>query len=499
MRGRPGPALVHVGGAFRLNACVGSGSVSGNSADVTFRRDVHTDFSRRPDAPVVRRQGLSVTPAVPLPLDHPERLALADEVHTRPSAQLPTPCCITYLAVLLAADERAAEQAHLHRLCERFGGSSPTPSMTHFSVPLATPAGTLQLKWERHGEFSSWTFFVEGGPAAGVEPGAAFDSPAAARLPSDWLPALPGRVLVAANVLLLPAAPGVPVEADLARWFGSNVVVGSEVADAAALVFTDFRVHADGFSRFLLLSRRLSPRRAGRVVQRLCEIEAYRMMSLLALPLARQQSPALAAIEKALAQLTDDIAREEGDDEKLLHELTRLAAGVERIVLASQFRFGACRAYADLVRTRIAELRETRLSGLQTLGEFMARRFEPAVATCLTMSSRLHDLSERVAQASGLLSTRVSIARERQNQALLSSMDRRAKTQLRLQQTVEGLSVAAIVYYVVGLVGYIGKGLRAGGVDLNADLAMGVAVPAVAMVMVMALRHARKRIHADEE
>ena len=440
-----------------------------------------------------------MTPAVSLPPDHPERLALADEVHTRPSAQLPTPCCISYLAVLLAADERAAEQAHLQRLCQRFGASAPGATITHFSVPLATPAGTLQLKWERHGEFSSWTFFAAGQPEAGVEPAAAFSSPAAALLPTDWLPALPGRVLVAANILLLPAGPGLPTEADLAGWFGSEVVAGSEVADAAALAFTDFRVHADGFSRFLLLSRRLSPRRAGRVVQRLCEIEAYRMMSLLALPLARQQAPGVASVEKALAQLTDDIAREEGDDEKLLHELTRLAAGVERTVSASQFRFGACRAYADLVRTRIAELRETRLSGLQTLGEFMARRFEPAVATCLTMSSRLHDLSERVAQASGLLSTRVSIARERQNQALLRSMDRRAKTQLRLQQTVEGLSVAAIVYYVVGLVGYIAKGVKAGGAEINADLAMGLAVPAVATVMVLALRRARKRIHADDE
>ena len=440
-----------------------------------------------------------MTPAVSLPPDHPERLALADEVHTRPSAQLPTPCCISYLAVLLAADERAAEQAHLQRLCQRFGASAPGATITHFSVPLATPAGTLQLKWERHGEFSSWTFFAAGQPAAGVEPADAFSSPAAALLPTDWLPALPGRVLVAANILLLPAGPGLPTEADLAGWFGSEVVAGSEVADAAALAFTDFRVHADGFSRFLLLSRRLSPRRAGRVVQRLCEIEAYRMMSLLALPLARQQAPGVASVEKALAQLTDDIAREEGDDEKLLHELTRLAAGVERTVSASQFRFGACRAYADLVRTRIAELRETRLSGLQTLGEFMARRFEPAVATCLTMSSRLHDLSERVAQASGLLSTRVSIARERQNQALLRSMDRRAKTQLRLQQTVEGLSVAAIVYYVVGLVGYIAKGVKAGGAEINADLAMGLAVPAVATVMVLALRRARKRIHADDE
>jgi uncharacterized membrane-anchored protein len=196
--------------------------------------------------------------------------------------------------------------------------------------------------------------------------------------------------------------------------------------------------------------------------------------------------------------LTDGIAREEGADESLLHELTRLAAEVESGLSASQFRFGASRAYAELVRTRITELRERRLPGLQTIGEFMARRFEPAVATCVTVSSRLHDLSERVAQASSLLSTRVDIARERQNQSLLSSMDRRAKLQLRLQQTVEGLSVAAIVYYAAGLVSYVTKAIRAGGVPIDADLVTGLAVPVVAVAAITAVRRARRKVRAAD-
>ena len=126
----------------------------------------------------------------------------------------------------------------------------------------------------------------------------------------------------------------------------------------------------------------------------------------------------------------------------------------------------------------------------------MARRFTPAVATCTTVSQRLHDLSERVAQASGLLSTRVDIARERQNQSLLASMDRRAKLQLRLQQTVEGLSVAAVTYYVVGLVGYAVKGLKAGGLQLDTDLASGAAIPVVAALVAFAVHRARRRINA---
>jgi uncharacterized membrane-anchored protein len=235
------------------------------------------------------------------------------------------------------------------------------------------------------------------------------------------------------------------------------------------------------------------------------------MLALLALPIARRQSPRIVEIEGALAALTDGIAqaqaqapssRDTGDrqaqDEALLHELTRLAAEVESGLAASQFRFGACRAYFELVTRRIAELRETRLPGMQTYDEFMARRFTPAVDTCATVSQRLHDLSERVAQASSLLSTRVDITRERQNQALLASMDQRAQLQLRLQQTVEGLSVAAICYYAAGLVGYVAKALKAGGLPLNPDLVVGISIPVLALAVLAAVRRARQHIQASD-
>ena len=430
-----------------------------------------------------------------LPNNHPERFALAEEVHARPPEVLPTPARASYLAVLVDSEDRSRETAHLARLCERFAVPPPARELTHFSARL----GALRLKWERHGEFSSWTLIAPGMPS-GAE-STPFSEPATSLLPSGWLRDLPGLTVMAAHALIAeaPAEPAkAPDEAALARYFEDHLVVGAEVADGEALAYTDFKIHADGCSRFLLLGRQLKPRVAGQIVQRLFEIEAYRMMALLALPMARRQSPRIVAIEKALAELTDGIARDAGADEALLHELTRLAAEVESGLAASQFRFGACRAYAELVRTRIAELREQRLESMPTIGAFMARRFEPAVATCLTVSQRLHDLSERVAQASALLSTRVDITRERQNQALLSSMDRRAKLQLRLQQTVEGLSIAAIVYYVVGLVAYLSKGFKAGGLPVNADLAAGLAVPVVAVLALWAVRKARKRIHDAE-
>jgi uncharacterized membrane-anchored protein len=423
-----------------------------------------------------------------LPSDHPERLALADEVHARPPEPLELPSRASYVAVLLDADERERESLHIVGLCALHGVAPPAAGVTQFSTQL----GAVRLKWERHGEFSGYTFIARGLSAT------PFSEPAASLLPAGWLAQVPGRTIVAAHAKLVRIGEEAPDLAAVAEHFEGNIVVGAGVGEGAGYAFTDFRVHADGHARFILMDRSFTPRQAGRMMQRLFEIEAYRMMALLSLPIARRQSPRIVAIERALAELTGGIAREDGNEEDLLHELTRLAAEIESGLSASQFRFGATRAYAELVRTRISELREVRIPGIQTIEEFMARRFTPAVATSTTVSQRLHDLSERVAQASGLLATRVGIAREKQNQTLLASMDRRAKLQLRLQQTVEGLSVAAIVYYVAGLVGYLAKGLKAAGLHVDAELTVGVALPMIAGAAFLVIRRARRHIRAAE-
>lgn len=416
-----------------------------------------------------------------LPPDHPHRLVLADEVHARPSRALDTPSRASYIATLMYHDDRSQEIAHLAQLCQRFTVAPPAAEAVHFSADL----GELRLTWERHGEFSSYTFFTGGRSPT------PFSELPVARLPEGWLSQVPGTTIFAAHAKLIALNAEMPDASFLAEHFGSNVVVGAQTGGGAGLIFTDFKVHADGFSRFLLLDRSFTARQAGRTMQRLFEIEAYRMMALLALPVARAQSERIVAIERSLTALTDSIARQGEDDESLLKQLTRLAAEVESSLAASQFRFGACRAYHRLVMTRIAELREQRLPGIQPIEEFMARRFTPAAATCASTSQRLHQLSERVSQASALLSTRVDIARERQNQRLLESMNRRAQLQLRLQQTVEGLSVAAIVYYVAGLVGYIAKAMKAAGLRIDAEVAIGVAVPLIAVIVIAVMRRIR--------
>ncbi len=424
-----------------------------------------------------------------LPPDHPGRLALSNEVHARPPQPLETPSRASFLAVLVDFDARERELAHITTLCVHHGVNGPPKGASHFSATL----GAMSFTWERHGEFSTYAVFINGRSALPCQ------ETAASRLPQGWLAAVPGTTLVAAHAELICAADGLPSAALLSSQFDGNIAVGSTVGDGAAIAYTDFRVHADGFVRFAVFDTALTPRQAGRIVQRLFEIETYRMLALLALPIARQQLPRIVEIESALAALTDRIAQDQhSDDESLLQQLTRLAAEVESALASSQFRFGACRAYFELVSARIGELRERRLPGVQTIEEFMSRRFTPAVATCSTVSQRLHDLSERVAQTSALLSTRFDIARERQNQALLASMDRRAKLQLRLQQTVEGLSVAAIVYYVAGVAGYVAKGLESGGLPINVDLAVGLAIPVIALAVLSTLRRVKRRIARDE-
>jgi uncharacterized membrane-anchored protein len=419
-----------------------------------------------------------------LPPDHPERVVLANEVHARPYEALQTPQRATYVAAIVDKEESEQELLHLAALCKRFGVASPPAAASHFSAML----GPVRVKWERHAEFSGYTFIA---PGESAQP---FGEPASESLPDGWLPAIPGNTIVAAHAKLVKCAGQVPEIEFVDRHFDGNVIVGAEIGAGVGFAFTDFQIHGDGYARFLVLDRHLVPRQAGRMLQRLFEIESYRVMALLALPVARAHAPRILVVERSLASLAEHMARDDGEDEVLLGKLTTLAADVESALVASQYRFSASRAYYDLVRSRIAELQERPIPGIQTIDEFMTRRLAPAMATCFSVSQRLRELSERVAQASGLLSTRVEIAREKQNQSLLASMDRRAMLQLRLQQTVEGLSVAAITYYVVGLVGYVTKGLKASGFGIDPEVSIALAIPAVLILVAIALRRMRRKL-----
>jgi uncharacterized membrane-anchored protein len=421
---------------------------------------------------------------VTLPENHPQRYVLANEVHARPQEALQPPVRVSYVALAVEPDGRDAEHAHVAALCARYGAHPPPADASHFTADL----GPFRVAWERHTEFTSYTFTQRGG---GTHP---FADPAIRAVPAEWVAAIPGRTVVAVHADVLDRAQPMPDASAIAAYFEGNYVVGSGVGDGAGAVFTDFRVHADGFGRILVIDRELSRRQVGRTLQRMFEIETYRVMALLALPIARSAAPQVRAMEGELGDVTAALAGGDGTDDALLERLTGLAAKVESTISASRFRFGATAAYYDLVTSRIAELREQRLPGTQTVQEFMARRLAPAMATCESVARRMFELSERVARANNLLATRVGIARERQNQELLASMDRRARLQLRLQETVEGLSVAAITYYVVGLVAYAAKALKATGTGIDVDLTVGLSIPVVLVLVALGVRFIKHRL-----
>ncbi len=419
--------------------------------------------------------GRSCTATLP---NHSQRFQLNDEVHARPSEQLSSPARISYLALLNDAAQGNLACDCVRQLAERQHIPGPERNSNHFSADF----DGFRLKWERHGEFTRYQFIVSGPERL------PFADPALKAVPADWLRTLPGEVLTAVHVVLERSGNDpFDQEAVSAAYFGGNPLVGSTVASGAGIAFTDFRIHDDGFSRFLLRDINLNPRQAGRTVQRLLEMESYRMLALLALPIAREMAPFLARSERELAEVAVQMVdADRATERELLMRLTRLAAAIESRYANNLFRFSAAAAYDDLVNRRINELKEERVAGAQTFREFMDRRFAPAMRTCRSTVTRQEALSARLSRSTQLLSTQVDVSLEQQNQGILAAMDRRGRLQLRLQQTVEGLSIAAVTYYVVGVLGYAAKALHAAGVPISVDITMGLGIPIVAGLTALA-------------
>ena len=281
-----------------------------------------------------------------------------------------------------------------------------------------------------------------------------------------------------------------------AAMFGIEVV-GSRLADDAAIVFTDFRPDGRGMTRLLMLAHAGDASQTGRLVQSLLEIETYRMMALLGLPMAREVTGALAHAERDLAQVAWAIRSAQREQEpELLRQLTQLAGEVEGLYARTHARFSASSAYFELVQRRIEELREQRVESLQMLGEFMDRRLVPAMQTCVWAARRQQALSERISRASNLLRTRVEIEQQQSSQELLDAMNRRQRAQVLLQSAVEGLSVAAVTYYGAGLVGYLAKGAHAAGWPVSPDVAVALAIPVIGLSVWAGIRRLHQRVQA---
>jgi uncharacterized membrane-anchored protein len=424
--------------------------------------------------------------------EYPLRREIAEELHARPYAHMRAPVQVTHLVCLASERSELKPERNVASLCERFNKQGPVVGATHFIVDF----GSFRLKWERHTEFESYTFMRE------TPIDQPFASQAIDLIPGDWVKALPGEVLVAANVNAEEADTPERSIGELAEIFDGNTVTGSLVLGGKARFWTDHKIHRDGYRRILIRNDQLDQRGLGRLIHRLLEIETYRMLAMLAFPLARQAIPELASAEKKLSGIVSrlPLLSDVEDERESLEQLMALAAEAETISANTAYRFSAARAYHGLVEQRVRELREERLERIQLSGNFLYRRLAPAMSTCENMTKRQETLASRIARASNLLRTRVDVAREEQNRELLMSMDKRAQLQLRLQETVEGLSVVAISYYLLGLISYLAKGAKSANL-LTADpnLVVSVAFPVVIGGVWFGVRRIRRAISAREE
>jgi uncharacterized membrane-anchored protein len=425
-----------------------------------------------------------------LPPDDPQRADLHNEVHARPPARIRLPALVVYVAVLNDGVSRDDECVHLQKLPGQLA-LAPV-DLAHNFLRLRLPGRTL--KWERHSEFTRYSL-VQSLPASAQLPASDPELLSALELDPAWIRAIPGRTVAAIKLVMLTndLTDGPAALAAAQHWFGERTVVASLMGRGHSLAVTDFRLRDSGFERLLVLAPPgTSDTRVGRISQRLLEFETYRLMALRGLPVAKALGPTLAEAEAALADITARLESKQADEQALLDTLVSLAARVERATAETQYRFAATQAYAGIVEQRIIELRELAIPGTQTLGEFMQRRLSPAIATVAATAQRLSSLSQRIERAGALLRTRVDIATEEQNRQLLAKLTRGQELQLRLQSTVEGLSIAAIAYYVVSLVLYAGKAAKAAGLPINAELAAGASIPLVLWAVAMMTR----RIHA---
>jgi len=444
------------------------------------------------------------TPSVSASRDHPQRLALHNEVHARPPVPLWSNERILSQAFTLDAFSRREHIAWIDRASSAFPPLQKNiPQQSIRVLKLADESSRILLKWEMHGEFLGLTLFAQQQDAAHIEGRAELMGRIEALLAKNGvapLHELPGQRLVAIDIVLEEGAPYADAFA-IAKRFNDNTVLGSLItSNQNAQLWTDLQLDQEGYVRVVVRGSGMGSRQAGRAIQRLIDIETYRMMALLAFPNAKSLAEPLRNAELELAKVSEKIATAQKQetiditvDAQLLGDVSALAARVEGWISANGLRFTAAEAYHELVKGALQELHESVIPGVQTLGTFMDRRFEPAMRTCRWTVRRLHDLSDRISRTSHVLKTRIEFVNESQQQSLLESMDRRAKLQLRLQQTVEGLSVIVMTYYATGLLQYIAKGLQTTGIEINPDLVGLVSVPVIAISLLWFLSQRRKK------
>lgn len=413
------------------------------------------------------------------------------ELHARPFPVLSAPAKVSNLAFFHSnAMTHRHEIEHLSILCQLFNVVPPLPDDTCFYQDF----GEFELRWERHTEFSSYSFLVYGD---NEKP---FTQPPLNFIDRSWLKNIAGEVIAAVHIELRSHDEITADREYLRKFFEQKRLIGSALHHGEATIWSALCLHNDNFNRILVINKSLNNCQCGRVVRALLEVEVYRNMALLAFPLAQKISVKVNNMEAQLAQLLkkNDVNRSSDDERTQLIALSQMTATIAELINRSRYRFDASHAYYQMVQSRLSELEERELNELQTMAAFIDRRLSPAHRTAQATKYRLDDLAARVDRASDFLRTRVDLAIESQNQALLHSMNKRAQMQLNLQQTVEGLSVVVISYCILSLLRYLLVAADYFTHQIAIDAITAFLMPIVLLVVWVLSRRFRKRLRQSE-
>ncbi len=412
--------------------------------------------------------------------EHELRRHLVGEMHLRRWPALHAPMQIVQALRLVDAEAREAEFASVLSL-PAGGKIAPEAGKRHIAGTLP---GGIAFTWERHSEASSTTLFAAGG-----------DEPALAAA-IGWAESLPGTTLRATRILIVEderaAAAMLP-----ALGFEPDDLVSCHVAGAPR-IWSDFRIAGDGYGRLLIAANALDGGDLTRAVQRVQELGNYRNLALLGLPVAQACWPLLDEAEAQLRQLGEELVRTDVRDDQLMAHLSALSLEIARIASSANYRMSATAAYAQLADERLHDLAPEAIRGYPSLIDFTQRRLLPAVRTCAAFGKRERQVATRAGQFTGLLRTRIETRIENQNGHLLASLERSTATQLRLQHLVEGLSVVAISYYAIGLIGHVLDGIGHAVHGFPAETALSALTPLVVIASFFGLRHMRRRVLAGQ-
>ncbi|MCS4308645.1 putative membrane-anchored protein [Rheinheimera pacifica] len=417
---------------------------------------------------------------------HPLRDVLDKELQQRTFPALTAPSRLCQFMLTVSPASRSSELSFMQQLATAQGSHF---SETDHDINLPLFGGNL--RFEKHGEFSSYIFIQNGSEKQ------LFDDPLDFLPTKTWLDNIPGQIFRVVQLSVITPAQ-LTSYADTNQLFNPDNCISSMLAGQKARIWTDFQKHAEGAGRMLLLDQGLSPAALGRLVQQLFDLGNYRKLSLLGWPQSRQALSKLNMLEQRLSDITQRIELRLSDDEHLLNEITTMAAQTEHLIAETSSRLQATAAYYQLTLDRIRSLNETPIEGLLSLQDFTERRLTPAFRTSESVAYRQHALSGRLGRSTELLRTRINLKLEQQNQQLLASMDKRAKLQLNMQQMVEGLSLVAISYYAVQLSDKAIDALSYWLPQLNTKQWQSISVPVVVVIVAAVLFWLNRQLHRNK-